>query len=120
MPSMRSVLLSLAGLNLPVGLEHGEVCRYQRATGLPRRASFRERIRWPWRGSPRRNSTVDAPGLEVHHHCPEHGVRLRPEHAEGIEAPAGDHGIASGGAECAEEGHVGFVEASPVRDCQAR
>jgi hypothetical protein len=28
MPSMRSVLLSLAGLKLPAGLGHGEVCRY--------------------------------------------------------------------------------------------
>jgi hypothetical protein len=41
----------------------------------------------------------------------ERGLHLRPKHAEGIGAPAGDHGVVPGGAERTEERHVGFIEA---------
>lgn len=45
----------------------------------------------------------------------ERGVPLRPQHAERIGAPAGDHRIVPGGPEGAEELHLGLIEAPECR-----
>jgi hypothetical protein len=48
----------------------------------------------------------------------ERRIHLRPERAERISAPAGDHGVGPGSAERAEEWHVSFVESLLPENCQ--
>ena len=72
------------------------------------RSSSGDDDHWPPRR--RRRTAVSAVRYQ------ERGVHITPEHAEGIGAPADDHGVVPTRAERAEERHVGFVERPAGRE----